>query len=375
MGDSAILLGIKQLVSRVNSTTDAYYIAALSTDVDYTATHGVTGVPALLKSDLVKPWRWLALAREFKKADLIVVSGGTPIFDYSHLVRTAYFALPILLRKPFIFFGIGVKPIESWYGRWYIHAALNRATHVSVRDRGSKVILEELGVRNVVLTADSAFFAERGADADLDALLDRHGIGRDERIFVVAPRLMSNERKALYLDREMDPELVRTATSALAEAIDELAPEFDRVVLAAMHYYGRDSDIPLCRALLDETRAPNIILIAEELRPELAISLLDRGEVVLAMRLHAALLAASMSSPVVAIAYEQKVTDLLERLDLQHYCIDLFTMDSRTLVDRVREALERAGEIEASLNRRTQHLRDLILEQATNYLRINVDAN
>ena len=115
IGDTAILLGLKELIKRVN-TDHEVYIRALSTDIDYTCTHGVTGVRALIKSDVFRIWPWFNLMRAFRNSDKIIISGGTPVFDSAHAIRTLYLLLPILFQRPFVVFGAGIKPIQSWYG-------------------------------------------------------------------------------------------------------------------------------------------------------------------------------------------------------------------------------------------------------------------
>jgi polysaccharide pyruvyl transferase CsaB len=372
IGDDAILLGIKELLHQVNRGKDIY-IRALSTDPDHTSTFGVTGERALVKSEAVRPWAFWRIARTFARADCVIVSGGTPIFDSSHAIRTLYLALPILFRVPFVVFGAGAKPLRSWYGRRVVRDFLRKARYISVRDDDSLRILQQLGITGVELTADSAFFAKPSTPQALRDLLGEYGVRDDESLLVVAPRLLSSERKRLYLQERMSPELIRETPATLAAAIDRLSVRVGRVVLMAMHYHGPDSDVPMIREVLRLTTASNVLFIDRELRPELAIALFQRARLVLAVRLHALLLAASMGTPVVGIAYEQKVLSLFARLGAEPYCLDLFTLDADELVATAERALSGESAIRQHLARRVEELRDRVRESAEVALRVGRD--
>jgi polysaccharide pyruvyl transferase WcaK-like protein len=370
IGDDAILLGLRELIQRVNRGRD-FYIRALTTDTDQTAALGVTGEPALVKREAVKPWAWLRVLRTFARADRVIVSGGTPVFDSSHAIRTLYLSLPLLYRTPFVVFGAGVKPLESAYGRRVVPRLLRRATYISVRDDDSLRILTELGVPNVHLTADSAFFARPANDSAVTHLLAEHGIGGEESLLVVSPRLLSAERKRLYLQEAMGETLIRETPARLARAIDRLAPRFGRVVVMAMHFHGPDSDVPIIREIMARVTGKNVVFIDRELTPDIAIGLFKRARIVLAVRLHALLLSASMGTPVVGVAYEQKVRSLFGVLGVDEYCHDLFTLDADALAASVERALENENALRGHLKERVAALRERVLASAHAALRLS----
>jgi polysaccharide pyruvyl transferase WcaK-like protein len=370
IGDTAILLGLKELIALANQGRDVY-VRVLSTDADYTSSQGVTGEKALVKSELLRPWAWLRVLRIFARPDRVIVSGGTPIFDSSHAIRTLYLSLPLLFRTPTVVFGAGAKPLRSWYGRRSVPLLLRRACYISVRDEDSRRILEDLGVEGVELTADSAFFARPAPAHAVDEIVGACGIAPDESLLVVCPRLLSGERKRLYLQERMDATLIAETPPKLAAAIDRLAGRFDRVVLMAMHFHGPDSDVPLIRDVLGRVRSRNVVFVERELRAEQAIALFRRARLVLGVRLHALLLAASMGTPMVGIAYEQKVRGLFERLGLADYCLDLFHLEVEPLVAAAERALECEAAIRPHLERRVGQLRALVIESARNALRMD----
>jgi polysaccharide pyruvyl transferase WcaK-like protein len=369
IGDDAILLGLKDLIQRVNRGRD-FYIRALTTDADQTASLGVTGERALVKHEAIKPWAWLRVLRAFGRADRVIVSGGTPVFDSSHAIRTLYLALPLVLRRPFVVFGAGVKPLKTAYGRRVVPMLLRNARYISVRDDDSQRILTELGVPNVQLTADSAFFAQPAGETAVTRLLTEYGVGAGESLLVVSPRLLSPERKRLYLQEEMRESLIRETPGTLARTIDRLAPRFGRVVIMAMHFHGPDSDVPIIREIMSRVKSRNVLVIDRELTPDVAIGLFKRARLVLAVRLHALLLSASMGTPIVGVAYEQTVRSLFGVLGVDGYCHDLFTLDSDALAASAEKALQNDAALRAHLETRVSTLRERVLASADAALRL-----
>lgn len=364
IGDTAILLGLRDLITELHCGSDVY-IRALSTDVDYTCQNGVTGERAMIKSDVFRLWPWFNIIRVFRRSDRIVISGGTPIFDSSHGIRTFYLLLGYLLRKPFVVFGAGVKPIESWYGRRYIPFFLRKASLITTRDADSQRILKELGLRDVELTADSAFFAPAADPTSVADLLASLDIQQKDKLLVVAPRLLSVERERLYLQEQMDKEVIQNTPEKIAQVVDNVATRFDRVLFVAMHFYGPDSDVPIINEIMRLCKSSNISLLDREVRPEAAIGIFRRADVLLGVRLHALLLAASMETPIVGIAYEQKVRSLFERLELEEFCCDLFGFTTEELSAAVIKAVDEKEALSAHLATRVKHLRDLVRAAAS----------
>jgi polysaccharide pyruvyl transferase WcaK-like protein len=198
-------------------------------------------------------------------------------------------------------------------------------------------------------------------------------VGEAESILVVAPRLLSGERRRLYLQERMGDDLIRETPAQLAATLDRVAGRFDRVVLMAMHFHGPDSDVPVIRAVLAATRAPNVVFIDRELRPEVAIGLFRHARLVMAVRLHAVLLASSMGTPVVGISYEQKVRSLFAHLGLARYCLDLFGLSTEELAQAVEAALGDEAAIRAHLSTRVEELRHLVLESSRRALALGAE--
>ena len=91
IGDSAILLGIKELYKITNMNKN-YELSAITINPNFTNTHGVSSIDAIRKYDFLNLFKIIKLINAFRKTDRVIVSGGTPIFNHGHLIR--FFYLP-----------------------------------------------------------------------------------------------------------------------------------------------------------------------------------------------------------------------------------------------------------------------------------------
>jgi polysaccharide pyruvyl transferase WcaK-like protein len=146
-GDEAIL---SALVTGLRRRLPALRIVVLSGDPGQTRhRHGVDAIA----------WRDpLAIGQEVRKCDLVVIGGGGLFQDYNGIEADTlltprhggitFYAGPAILAalagKPFAFHGLGFGPLESAEGRRIVAAIARSAARISVRDEGSRALLESL---------------------------------------------------------------------------------------------------------------------------------------------------------------------------------------------------------------------------------------
>ena len=225
-----------------------------------------------------------------------LLGGGTLInrtpewlHEYRRLRRGA--------RRPVPVFSPGVANPEYWSGRpgwkdtrsgW--RDALADLPEVGVRGPLSKALLDEAGVRNVSVTGDPALIFYRG--------LRPHSDGR-RRIAMNAGR--SNGAMWGSEDR-LIAGLADGARRLAASGFDvRLFPVWDR-------------DTPVCHEVACAAGLPPESVDPLILDPEAFIAYLDRFDVVVSVKLHAAVLAAAAGVPFIAIEYRPKVRDFTESL-------------------------------------------------------------
>jgi len=156
LGDEAILQGVRNVLTK--RLPDAE-ITALSINPEYTFKK--TGVKAEKvespKTFLKKRGDYLNL---FRQADIHLLTGGTPFYDYGHLSRIIHLGLPALTLKRVYCFGVGSKPITTLMDREITRMLLKNTSRISTRDAVSKQILQPLTgpfMKPIAVTGDSAF--------------------------------------------------------------------------------------------------------------------------------------------------------------------------------------------------------------------------
>jgi len=309
LGDDAILIGIRNVLSEV---IPGVKIAALSTDINHT--QRVCGVKAFpLKSPrefLTHPRRATGEYREvFRWADTVILSGGTPIYDYDHLSRIIHCRLPKLTGSKLVCFGIGVKPVRSLTGKWITRTLLSQATAISTRERRSKEELRRLGLKKgIEVTGDSTLFLKprppiSESSAKEVLVSERPPVG-------ICPRSLSVDHRAHY-HAPLSTETISQIRRNLAKVGDHLSASGHHVVFIPFHCATGDDDmaeISLIRRMMKE---PSTVLGSVR-PPEEMAWLLGRMELVIGLRLHSLILAAMSGTPIVGVDYDPKIGGFME---------------------------------------------------------------
>lgn len=299
-GDEAVLAALVALLGRARPDVR---LSVLTADP--------VGTAAALPVTAVDRWQPGAVLGALRRSDLLLAGGGSLLQDATSLRSLLYYASLILtaraLGKKVALFSNGLGPLRTALGRTLALAALRSAHHVSLRDTLSLARLDAMAPRlaaRAEVVPDPAFALETepAADDETRSLLTAAGADPDRPFLAVCPRPWTRlEGTAADLP------------SLLAAALDRVAAETGHAVLfLPLH---RRADATLSRAVSAAMRHPAPILDAT-LPPRLLMTLLGRARCALAMRLHAAILAAARGVPSLGLAYDPKVEGVLGDLAL-----------------------------------------------------------
>ena len=307
VGDDAILIGLRRILAEAMPGSE---LVALSTDPEQT--ERVCGVEA---TRLMSPRRLLAHVGEYHKvfseADAVVVTGGTPFYDWDHVSRLALWGMARGAGKPVVCFGVGAKEIASVHGRRLIGSLLTRSARISARDQVSQRRLAALSGRGVSLTGDSALFLEPAPRGVVGPILSEVGLSLVSPPVVICPRALSSDNRAHYHD-PVGEDNVASIRLSLARLADTLFREGHQVLFAPFHAAEGDDDrkeIAFIRAAMRQRGAATL---DRALSPEAAASLLGSASLVVGLRLHSLILAASQGVPVVSVGYDEKIAGFLD---------------------------------------------------------------
>ncbi|MFY9550358.1 MAG: polysaccharide pyruvyl transferase family protein [Thermoanaerobaculia bacterium] len=339
-GDEAILAALASGIARLQPT--ARLLVVSGDPEDSRRRHGLEAVG------------WLdpaAIADAVKQSDLVVVGGGGLFQDYwgvdpgtlltSRHWGISFYAGPAILaalaRKPFALHGLGFGPLASSEARRLTRAVSEAASSLSVRDEASRRLLIEAGVpeASLRLSADPAFLLDVEPQRP-DRILGEAGIAPRAPVAAVALREWSLDADPASWEREM------------AAGLDLFLEQTGGTLVFVPLQHGSRSvedDVAVAARLRSSLRNAERALLLTEVRPAAeTASLLSGCDVVVGMRLHALVFAASGGAPPVGVAYDPKVSLLLERLGCADFGLPLRNLNSSNLLDRMMRALDAGAE-------------------------------
>lgn len=287
---------------------------------------------------------------DFAASDLIVSAGGTYLVPHYRL-RPKLLELLVarLAGRPYVLFTQSLGPFDK--DRRLLAWLLRGARAILVRDRRSAERLERLGVpeTRIVLCADAAFAMPESAGR-------QHRPSNATRIGISVrdwPHFAGEVSAAM--DRYLDG-VAATVTELIEETDAEVT--FISTCQGNGSYWTDDATTAdavvgrLPEALRERVKVDRSYRKPEDLRRELG-----RFDLFVATRMHGAILALLAEVPVVAIAYEEKTTDLFGQLGFEAYLHDIETLDSGALTRSCRNALAHTAELRREIAARTADLR------------------
>lgn len=267
--------------------------SVVAASIDPTATRALHGI------DAVDAWDLTALVRTLRDCDLCVLGGGGLLhthfnLDLQDLYRRAQgdvagYVRPLLAARqlgvPVLAWAQGVGPLDGEDARAIVRDVFANAAAAGVRDEGSRALLEDLGVaRDLLVAPDPVWTLEI---PDVAVVRDRIGI-------VVRPW--------------GDPSWETKFADALASAIDPARHTLTWIPFQPGAVAGRsESDMALVGRLMQRMPAGVRQDCIADADPPRAVAALAACERVVAMRLHAHILASLRGAPALSIEYDDKV--------------------------------------------------------------------
>jgi polysaccharide pyruvyl transferase CsaB len=301
------------------------------------------------------------------RSDLVVLGGGGLFQDYFGLDEAtllsrvhwgltyfaAFPAVALLMRRPFMVYAAGVGPLQTPDGMRYVRLIVERADAVTVRDAGSRDVLQSIGapVDRVTIAADPAFLLERAADGRVEGILAESGVPRDRSgLIAIAARQWNRSGDATIWQAE------------IAGALDRLVERYAPSILFVPFQATAEDELTDDRIAADGIRSrmrrrDQTFVAPTGLRPADVQALFAAADLVLAMRLHGVILAANAQTPPVALAYDPKLRAVMQQLGLGEYVVDLAAVTADGLHERLTSAYLARAAIRSRLAGAVIHLR------------------
>lgn len=275
------------------------------------------------------------LARAARAADLVVCGGGGLFQDDDSLLKMPYWALRLaavrLLNDRIAGLSIGAGPLHHAISRAFARLALKTMQPVSVRDPLAQSVLQPLTRKPVELVPDPAFLLEPAEPDAARNALENAGVPLEGRPLVgVAPRRLFHLRSNLIphkyasqlgLGRKRGASQMSAFTDDVASLLGELADAKNaHAVFMPTYNVRHENDLDVCEAVAAKMRTKDYsILQLDDAKLYKAVTGLLA--VMLCGRMHAAILAAGMGTPIVGLAYNPKFQGTFTLLGQRERCI------------------------------------------------------
>lgn len=289
----------------------------------------------------VHRYRITQVLREMRKADLVISGGGSLLQDVTS-ARSSYYYLGILrlaqiLKRKTTVYAQGIGPLNSERIRSAVARTLNKVDAISVRDEDSKTLLESIGVNRIPvhLSADPAFLVSPDYEA-ADRVLAANGLSGRKFIGL---SLRPWPRAESWLDE-------------IAEGSRIIADELGMEVALIPMQEPRDTEV------LQSVKSG--VLLREIGSLQAVKGVIGRSSLMIGMRLHCLIFAASEGVPFVPIVYDPKVASFAAAMG-QPRGVDVASVNSGDMVNAVRLAWGERTELAERLSAKASESRMLAL--------------
>jgi polysaccharide pyruvyl transferase CsaB len=239
--------------------------------------------------------------------DLFILGGGGLLYDgdADMYLREVGFAQDV--GTPVMTYAISAGPLIDPGVRSRVRDALNRAAVITVRDRHTWQLFEEIGVeQEVVLTADPAVLLQ-AEPLTLDEILRAEAIDPHARLIGFSVR--EPGPAAPDLDVEHYHRLLANTADFLIERLDA------EVVFFPLE--RRTFDVQHSHAVVGRmNHAQRATVLKRDYTPGQILSLLEHFEFCVGMRLHFLIFSAIAGVPFMALPYATKVKAFVDEMHL-----------------------------------------------------------
>ncbi|MDR1615480.1 MAG: polysaccharide pyruvyl transferase CsaB [Syntrophomonadaceae bacterium] len=303
-GDEALLAAITGSIRKHNPNTD--FVVFSGNPAGTTSAHHIQSVYYL------NP---LKVLRELIRSDLLISGGGSIFQDVTSGRSLPYYisvvALAKFLRKPVIFYAQGVGPINRPLSKFLMRKIANKVDMITLRDEASRRLLHDIGVTGPpqIITADPVFTLKtsRTEYEAAERLLASHCT--QGKIIGVAVRKWDS----LYNYQQ-----------SLARVLDQLSASGFEILFVPFHWPDDVKESQNIMGLMNSQAR----IINEQLNTSSLLALSAKFHLMIGMRLHALIFAASQETVFAGISYDPKIDGFLKLYDTRPLSLEPETMFS-----------------------------------------------
>jgi polysaccharide pyruvyl transferase CsaB len=336
LGDEAILQAI---LAEIRGSIDAEILVFARDAEDTRRRHGVEAITTReLSRDESRA--------EIATLDVFVLGGGGILYDGGVEAYLRELRLAQELGLATMIYAISAGPLVTPAARKLVRDSLEHTDVITVRDRQTRQLLEEIGVhREIMVTADPALLLE--AEPLAEDVLQREGIDASRPLIGLSVREPGPAAPDLNIDQYH---------ALLADAADYMVDRYGaHIVFVPLE--RKAMDIQHGHAVISRMHnAEHAMVLKSEYSAAQMVSLVGRFEFALGMRLHFLIFAAMQGVPFVALPYASKVRGFIEEMELP--MPPLSEVSTGRLLAMIDRSWDLRGEIRQTIGRNLPRLRE-----------------
>lgn len=297
-----------------------------------------------------------ASLERFAAADLVVSAGGTYLVPhYRVFPKILDLLVALALRRPFVLFTQSLGPFPSQRRSWLLRYVLRQARVILVRDDRSRRHLMDFGVpvERIAQCADAVFAMAPLQPPGLAAGTRRDGALRVAISVRDWPHFSTGTAEGMAAYYAAVAALVRRLVEGHGAEVTFLS-----TCQGALEYWTDDSRVAeTVVALLPADVRRHVRVDGDFHTPQALLALYEGFDLVVATRMHAAILALCAGVPVLPVAYEFKTVELFTALGLGDYVQSIESLAGEQLCRAADRMLTDRSALRAALPARVARAR------------------
>lgn len=301
--------------------------------------------------------------RALDRCDVLIDLSGISFVD-GRTVELGYNVACILpalvMGKRVVKYSQAMGPFRTVLNKTLAQTLLSRVDLIIARGEKTLEYLENLGLQNITLCADSGFSINEGEEQGIGkvlASLDRFG---NRKIVGISASSVVEART-----RRRDTDYIGT----LSEFADRAIERGYGIWLIAHSVKesqrgGRTDDVTTCQGLYQSIQQKQYCqLLIEDYPPATLRAIIGECDFLVASRFHAMVSALAKGIPTIAISWSHKYTEVLEMFELEEWVVECETLSLDNLWSTFQKLVRRRREVKDKI---AQHLPEVMASSRRN---------
>ncbi|MBW4557549.1 MAG: polysaccharide pyruvyl transferase family protein [Trichormus sp. ATA11-4-KO1] len=289
--------------------------------------------------------------KNYSSADLVVSTGGTYLIEkYSLKARIFDYKMTLMLRRPLVFFTQSLGPFNKIKNQNIFRKIFNKSTLVMLRDEASYDNLKQINANlNKVLISSDVVFSFTD-DVGFHKDIYKKNVSSSRVKIAISVRYWNHFTKVSQKDGFTN--FVEVMSEVTQYLIEKYNAEITYISTCQgiPEYWTDDSKVAEeIINLLPNQIQKQVHLNKDFHSPKKLVGIIRNYDVVIATRMHMAILSLIAGTPVFPIAYEFKTKELFRRLGMDEWVQDIETINKEVIITSLDDFLIKLPEISSAL--------------------------